>query len=33
MVSGQGVEMTDEKVDTLKKIEVVKTLKETQHFL
>ena len=33
MVSGQGVEMTDEKVETLKKIEPVKSLKEVQHFL
>ena len=33
MVSGQGVEITDEKVDTLKKIEPVKSLKEVQHFL
>ena len=33
MVSGQGVTMTDEKVETLKKIEPVKSLKEVQHFL
>ena len=33
MVSGQGVEMTDEKMETLKKIEPVKTLKDVQHFL
>ena len=33
MVSGQGVEMTDEKVQTLRKIEPVKSLKVVQHFL
>ena len=33
MVSGQEVEMMDEKVQTLKKIEPVKSLKEVQHFL
>ena len=33
MVLGEGVEMTDEKVETLKKIEKVKTLKNIQHFL
>ena len=33
IVSGQGVEMTDEKVRTLKEIEPVNSLKEVQHFL
>ena len=33
MVSGQGVEVTDEKVETLKNIKPVKTLKDVQHFL
>ena len=33
MVSGEGVEMTDEKVETLKKIEPVNSLKDTQHLL
>ena len=33
MVSGEGVEMTDEKVDTIKKIEPVNSLKDIQHFL
>ena len=33
MVSGQGVQMTDEKVETLKKIEQMKSLKDVQHFL
>ena len=33
MVSGQGVETTDEKLETIKKIEPVKTLKDVQHFL
>ena len=33
MVSGQGVEMTDEKVEILKKIEPVNSLKDVQHFL
>src|SRR5436853_4401753 len=33
MVSGEGIEMTDEKVATLKNIEPVKSLKEVQHFL
>ena len=33
MVSGEGVEMTDEKVDTIKKIEPVKSLQDVQHFL
>ena len=33
MVSGEGVEMTDEKVDTIKKIEPVNFLKDVQHFL
>ena len=33
MVSGQGVEMTDKKVETLKKIEPVKSLKDVHHFL
>ena len=33
MVSGQGVEIPDEKVETLKKIEQVKSLKDIQHFL
>ena len=32
-VSGQAVEMTDEKVDTLKKIVPVKTLKAVRHIL
>ena len=33
MVLGQGVAMTDEKVETLKRIEQVKSLKDVQHFL
>ena len=33
MVSGQGVEMMEEKVETLKKIEPVKTLKDVQYLL
>ena len=33
MVSGEGVEMTDEKVETLKKIETVNSLKDAQHLL
>ena len=33
MVSGEVVEMTDEKVETLKKIEPVKTLKDAQYLL
>ena len=33
MVSGEGVEMSDEKVDTIKKIEPVNSLKDVQHFL
>ena len=33
MVSGEGVEMTNEKVDTIKKIEPVNSLKDVQHFL
>ena len=33
MVSGEGVERTDEKVETLKKIEPVKTLQDAQHLL
>ena len=33
IVSGEGVEMTDKKVDTIKKIEPVNSLKEVQHFL
>ena len=33
MVSGEGVEMTNEKVETLKKIEPVNSLKDTQHLL
>ena len=33
MISSQGVEMTDEKVQTLKKIKPVKSLKEVQYFL
>ena len=33
MVSGQGLEMTNGKVQTVKEIEPVNTLKETQHFL
>ena len=33
IVSGEGVEMTDKKVATLKKIEPVKTLKDAQHLL
>ena len=32
-VSGEGVEMTDDNVETLKKIELVKTLKDAQHLL
>ena len=32
-VSGQGLEMTDEKIQTLKEIEPVNSLKEVQHFL
>ena len=32
-VSGQGVQMTDKKVQTLKNIEPVKSLKDEQHFL
>ena len=33
MVSGQGVEMMDQKVETLKEINPVTTLKDVQHFL
>ena len=33
MVSGQGVKMTDKKVETLKKIEPLKTLKDVQYVL
>ena len=33
IISGQGVEMMHEKVDTLKRIEPVKILQEVQHFL
>ena len=33
MTSGQGVEITNEKVETLKKIEPVSSLKDVQHFL
>ena len=33
MVLGQGVEMRDEKVDTLKMIKPVKSLKDVQYFL
>ena len=33
IVSGKEVEMTEEKVETLKKIEPVKTLKDAQHLL
>ena len=33
MVSGEEVEITDEKVETLKKIEPVNSLKDIQHFL
>ena len=33
MVSGQGVETTDEKLETIKKIEPVKTLKDFKHCL
>ena len=33
MVSGQGLEMTDKKIQTLKDIEPVNSLKEDQHFL
>ena len=33
MVSGQGLEMTNEKIQTLKEIEPVNSLKEVQHFL
>ena len=33
MVSGHGVEMTDKKVETLKKIEPIKSLQDVQHFL
>ena len=33
MVSGQGLEMTDEKIQTLKGIKPVNSLKEGQHFL
>ena len=33
MVSGEGVEITDEKVETLKKIEPVNSLKDAQHLL
>ena len=33
MVSGEGVEMTDEKVETLEKIEPVNSLKDAQHLL
>ena len=33
MVSGEAVEMIDEKVDTIKKIEPVNSLKDVQHFL
>ena len=33
MVSGEGVEMTDEKVETLKKIVPVNSLKDAQHLL
>ena len=33
MVSGDGVEMTDENMETLKKIEPVNSLKNVQHFL
>ena len=33
MVSGEGVEMTNEKMDTIKKIEPVNSLKDVQHFL
>ena len=32
-VSGQGVEMMDENVETLKKIKPVNSLKDVQHFL
>ena len=33
MVSGQGLKITDEKIQTLKEIEPVNSLKEVQHFL
>ena len=33
MVGGQGLEMTDEKVQALKEIEPIKTLKKSQYFL
>ena len=33
MVSGQKLEMTDEKIQTLKEIEPVNSLKEVPHFL
>ena len=33
MVTGQGVKMMDEKVETLMIIEPVKILKDVQHFL
>ena len=33
MVSGEGVEMTDEKVESLKKIEPVNSLQDAQHLL
>ena len=33
MVSGEGVEITEEKVETLKKIEPVNSLKDAQHLL
>ena len=33
IVSGEGVEITDEKVETLKKIKPVMSLKDVQYFL
>ena len=33
MVSDEGIEMIDEKVETIKKIEPVQSLKDIQHFL
>ena len=33
MVSGKGIKMTDEKVETIKKIELVQSLMDVQHFL
>ena len=33
MVSGEGVEMTDEQVETIKKIEPVNSLKDAEHLL